>query len=213
MKKEIYICGAGGHGISVYELITSLGQYDVKGFLDDTLPIGTEVVDDICVSDTFLPSDEFKSSNSKIIAIGIADYTSLFKRRELMIQLEKRDFIFPKLIHSSALIGKNVEIGEGVQIHAGAIIRANSKIGNWSVINTGSIVEHGTVIGVNNSISPGSVLCGNVQTGDSVFLGANSTVLPGLHVGSRVVVGAGSVVTRELSSDSVYSGIPAKKLN
>src|SRR4051812_47255318 len=51
---------------------------------------------------------------------------------------------------------------------------------------------------------------GRIDIGDNVFVGANTTILPGVTIGSNVVVGAGSVVTRDLPSDAVYAGVPAR---
>lgn len=48
------------------------------------------------------------------------------------------------------------------------------------------------------------------KLGDNVFLGANSIVMPGVTIGDNVIVGAGSVVTRNLESNAVYAGNPAK---
>src|SRR5215831_4976061 len=42
------------------------------------------------------------------------------------------------------------------------------------------------------------------------FIGANATVLPGLIVGERAIVGAGSVVTRDVPSDTIIAGNPAR---
>ena len=51
---------------------------------------------------------------------------------------------------------------------------------------------------------------GIVQIGNNVFIGANSVVLPNVRIGDNVVVGAGSVVTKDIPSNSVYAGNPAK---
>lgn len=47
---------------------------------------------------------------------------------------------------------------------------------------------------------------------DEVWIGANVTILPGIVVGEGAVIGAGSIVTKNLESYCVYSGIPAKKM-
>ena len=47
---------------------------------------------------------------------------------------------------------------------------------------------------------------------DNVWLGANVVVLPGVTIGKNTIVGAGSVVTKNLDSNSVYAGNPAKKI-
>lgn len=49
-----------------------------------------------------------------------------------------------------------------------------------------------------------------VIIGSNVFLGANSTVLPGVNIGNNVIIGAGSVVTKDIPSDSVVVGNPAR---
>ena len=49
-----------------------------------------------------------------------------------------------------------------------------------------------------------------VIIGDNVWLGTNVLVLPGVEIGDNVIVGAGSVVTKNLSSNCIYAGVPAK---
>ncbi len=49
-----------------------------------------------------------------------------------------------------------------------------------------------------------------VTIGDSVWIGGSTTILPGVTIGDRVVVGAGSVVTRDIPSDVVVAGNPAR---
>lgn len=51
---------------------------------------------------------------------------------------------------------------------------------------------------------------GIVEIGNNVFIGANSIVLCNTRIGDNVVVGANSVVTKDIPSNSVYAGNPAK---
>ncbi|MCI6059622.1 MAG: acyltransferase [Dorea sp.] len=51
---------------------------------------------------------------------------------------------------------------------------------------------------------------GIVQIGNNVFIGANTVVLPNVRIGNNVIVGAGSVVTKDIPSDSVFAGNPAR---
>ena len=51
---------------------------------------------------------------------------------------------------------------------------------------------------------------GMVNIGNNVFIGASSTVLPGVTIGDNVVIGAGSIVAKDIPSDSVAIGSPAK---
>ncbi len=51
---------------------------------------------------------------------------------------------------------------------------------------------------------------GRVTIGDNVFIGAESVVLPGVTIGDNVIVGANSTVTKDVPSNSVVAGSPAK---
>ena len=52
--------------------------------------------------------------------------------------------------------------------------------------------------------------CAPVHIEDDVWLAAKVTVLKGVRIGARSIVGAGSVVTRDVPSDSLVAGNPAR---
>lgn len=47
---------------------------------------------------------------------------------------------------------------------------------------------------------------------ENVWIGANATVLPGCNIGRNSIIGAGSVVTKTVSANEVWAGVPARKL-
>jgi maltose O-acetyltransferase len=51
-----------------------------------------------------------------------------------------------------------------------------------------------------------------VRIGSRVFVGARTMILPGVRIGDDVVIGAGSVVSRDIPSDTVAAGNPARAL-
>lgn len=51
---------------------------------------------------------------------------------------------------------------------------------------------------------------GRVNIGNNVFIGAESVVLPNVNIGDNVVIGANSTVTKDIPSNSVYAGNPAR---
>ena len=51
---------------------------------------------------------------------------------------------------------------------------------------------------------------GDVLIGNGVWIGANVFINPGITIGNNVVIGANSVVTKNLSDNGIYGGVPAK---
>lgn len=49
-----------------------------------------------------------------------------------------------------------------------------------------------------------------VTIGDNVFVGYGALIMPGVTIGDNVVIGAGSVVTKDVPSDCVVAGVPAR---
>lgn len=52
----------------------------------------------------------------------------------------------------------------------------------------------------------------NPIIGDNVYIATNSTVIGGLSIGDNSIIGAGSVVTKDIPSNVVVCGNPAKVL-
>ena len=53
---------------------------------------------------------------------------------------------------------------------------------------------------------------GCIEIGDNVFIGSNSIILYDTRIGPNVIIGSGSVVTKDCEPNSVYAGVPVKKL-
>lgn len=53
---------------------------------------------------------------------------------------------------------------------------------------------------------------GKIKVGNNVFIGKNATIMPGVTIGDNVIIGLGSIVTKNIESNSVVCGIPAKKI-
>ena len=49
-----------------------------------------------------------------------------------------------------------------------------------------------------------------VTIGDNCWIGGSSTILPGVTIGDNVTIGAGSVVVKDIPSNSVAVGNPAR---
>lgn len=51
---------------------------------------------------------------------------------------------------------------------------------------------------------------GPIQIGNNVYIGMGACVMPGVKIGDNCIIGAGAVVTKDIASNSVAVGVPAR---
>lgn len=86
-------------------------------------------------------------------------------------------------------------------------------IGNHVTIGAKvSFITHDGGVWVLREKYPEIDVFGEIIIGNNCFIGMNTVILPNVIVGDNCVIGAGSVVTKNLEPNSVYAGVPAKKL-
>lgn len=112
----------------------------------------------------------------------------------------------------SLKIGNNCRIGEYTHITA----INNIEIGDGLLTGRFVIItdhSHGDISEYDIDIPPAIRKLkskGNVVIGNNVWLGDKVSVLSGVNIGDNVIVGANSVVTKNVPSNCVVAGIPAK---
>lgn len=52
-----------------------------------------------------------------------------------------------------------------------------------------------------------------ITVGNNVFIGVHSLIMPGVSIGDNVIVGAHSVVTKDIPSNVVVAGVPARQIS
>lgn len=120
-----------------------------------------------------------------------------------------------------ARIGSNVVILDGVDI----LNWSNLTISNYSLICNDVIIRaqgvvqigKGVIIGPGVFISNGdhslidlTPISVPITIGNGVYIGARAVVLGGVTIGDHAVIGAGSIVTKDIPTCAVCTGIPAK---
>lgn len=107
------------------------------------------------------------------------------------------------------LRSRGVQIGENVKLYDVNIDFIHGflvSIGNDVIITGATILAHDASM----HIALGHSKVGRVIIGNEVYIGRGSIVLPNVTIGNRVVVGAGSIVTKDIPSNSVVAGNPAR---
>lgn len=146
-------------------------------------------------------------------------------------------FIQPGLIAGMNKCGRNVKIGTGCElkplcnISLGDRVEIGPRALFWTTrakINIGSDVIFGpgvTIITGDHPTNMQGCTINSIKDEDKpskcdqdviidndVWIGCNVTILKGVHIYSGAIIAAGSVVTRDIASNCIYGGVPAKKI-
>lgn len=111
--------------------------------------------------------------------------------------------------HYGVKFGKNVRI-TGKRISFGGEPYL-VEVGNNVTIAPGvKFQTHDGGIGIFRNEYPGINVYGKIKIGNNVFLGEESMIMYNVTIGDNVIIGARSVVTKNIPSNSVAVGVPAK---
>ena len=106
-------------------------------------------------------------------------------------------------------IGNAVEIGYYVhldnQMPQLITLRDNVTVTNNCVLSAHDHSNSYTGTSKKDKVAP-------ILVNEFAFIGSSSIILPGVTIGKRAIVGAGSVVTKNVESEALVAGNPAKKL-
>lgn len=208
--KHLIIIGARGFGREVcniaWDCIQSGMDFDVKGFLDDKAnalndypgypPILSSVESYLpCTDDIF------------ICALGDVKWKCYYTKI-----ICNKGGVFTTLIHPSAVVSKNTNLGNGCIVSRYVTISCDVNIGDFVTISTHAGIGHDCIIGNWCHIGGYSNLSGGVRLKEMVTLHPQANIVPHKTIGEGAVVGTGSVVLRNIPEHTTVFGNPAHKV-
>lgn len=124
-----------------------------------------------------------------------------------------------------AKIAKNVSIWRGVEIRnpKGLVVDSGCSIGPGVTLDA----RKGLKIGKNVTIAKDAIVWtlhhdmnskdfhtigGKTVIEDYAWICSRSILLPGIHVGRGAVIASNAIVTKDVESQSIMAGMPAKKI-
>lgn len=209
MEPPVIILGGGGHARVVIDALLKQGRR-ILGYSD------LESVGQPVLGVSRLGNEEmiYQFGPEKVrLANGVGSVQPGPLRSAVFQRFTAKGYMFEQVVHPSALVATDVQLGAGVQIMAGAVVQSGTRIGADSIINTSASVDHDCILGEHVHVAPGAVLCGNVRVGDGAHIGAGATVVQGKSIGAGSMVGAGAVVLADVPAEVTVVGVPAKILN
>jgi acetyltransferase EpsM len=211
--KKIIIFGCGGHAKIVFDCIKLMKNYRSIGFMDNQ-DYNSELSRKIKYLGSIEDFNNVIKGHDLKELLGVVAIGSNFIRRKVVQVIAKINnrFKWMNIIHPSAIVSNSAKIGSGNMILAGSIVCSDTIINNHVSINTGTCIDHDNIFSNFSSTGPAVVTGGNVRIGELSFLGIGSTVKHNVTIGKNTIVGGQSFVCNNCESNSLYYGVPAKKI-
>lgn len=208
-NKKLCIVGAGGFGREVLssfkESFESTGRSVAEEivFMDDNPQLQDKKILGVPV----IPFAAFNPDNY-VVTIAVGSPQS----RKKIVEKLPVNTQYATLIHPTAIVMEETEIGEGTIITAGSIVTCNIKIGKHSHLNLHTSIGHDCRLGDYFTTAPGARISGECTFGDLVYFGTNACSKQGVNICNDVTIGMGGIVVKHIQESGIYIGNPLKKL-
>lgn len=204
----LFIYGARGAGIEVYDLVTRNNKlrekystiYFVDDFADEMDYYGTRTIH-------FTSCKNYIKNNIAEFIIAVGEPTA---RMMLFNKIKLEGYSFATLIDETAIISDTAIISEGCVINAYTIVSSEVVIKENCFVMFESIIGHHAFIESNCVICPKATVGGHSRIGSQTFLGLGSSMLQRVNIGNEAIVGMGSMVFRDVEDGTTVIGNPAR---
>lgn len=206
--KRVLIIGAGDLGQQIAHWIKSDNQYDVIGFVDDTIEAGT-LINELPILGNIKKVDSLYTLNQfDELLIGVG-YNHFDFREELYNRFCDK-IPFATYIHSTSYVDVTAKISPGCIVYPNCFIDQLVHIKENVLINISTTLGHGCVIGPHSFIAAKVLIGGETIIGKKCMVGNGVTTVGHLKVCDNSTIGCGAVLLKNVIKPGVYLGNPAK---
>jgi acetyltransferase EpsM len=216
VTKKVIVLAGEGVGIIAAMIISQHPNMQLVGFLNDVVPVGTRIGNFnsypvLGKSKEVLKFIEPEDTYAFMGFIGMTHEEEVYdKLIRLGIPREK----FINLIHPTAIVPEGFcSIGNGILMAPHSQLSADVTLGDNCMMMGGSFVGHNSTLDRYVSLATNSVVGANVHVGKAVHIGSNATIREKLTIGDFSLVGMGSVVLKDVPSNTIVAGNPARVIS
>lgn len=206
---ELWILGAGGHGVVVADAARAMARWSDIAFFDDRWPAVEEVGEWPVRGTVSALRERIAGQDGVQVVVAVGDNR---QRLALTRELAAAGARLATVVHPFTAISTSAELGPGTVVMAGAVVNPRVRIGEAAILNTRTSVDHDCAIGHGVHLCPGSTLAGNVKVQDLAWVGIGSCVIQGVTIGTSSIVGAGAAVIRDVRECTTVAGCPAREI-
>jgi UDP-3-O-[3-hydroxymyristoyl] glucosamine N-acyltransferase/acyl carrier protein len=115
-----------------------------------------------------------------------------------------------RLVHSSAQISPDAEVGEGTAVCQGVFVGSRAKVGRNCYLSLNACVGHDAVVGDHTRLGVNAFVGGHTVIGENAFIGAGALLKDRIQIGSFSVVALGAAVFGDVPDSVTVIGNPAR---
>lgn len=213
--KNLIVLGGSGIGMIAISIAKELGTYTIGGFLNDVLPVGTEIgkYEKYKVIGNTQDIDKFLLDENNVFFIAYVGMQQEKSVYEKITSLNIPANRLATLIHPSAIIPKGMcKIGNGVLMAPLSQLSPDTTLEDNCIMLPNSFLGHDSTLLRFAHIASNATVGANVVIGKACHIGTNCTIREKVKIGDFCLVGSGSVVLNDVEDNSIVVGNPARLL-
>lgn len=196
--------GAGAMGREFKQIAEESGEWSGIVFIDDHAK-----TDELAGCPVFR-FQQFRARYTReearfVVAIGEPKF-----RAESFDRMIRAGYQGAVLVHSSAYISPDAEVGEGTVVCHDVHIGSLARIGRNCYLSRNASVGHDAVVGDHTRLGVNAFVGGHTVIGENCFIGAGALLRDRIHIGSVSVVALGAAVFEDVPDCVTVIGNPAR---
>lgn len=214
--RDLIIYGAGGLGSEIVSMAESgcyagrdTWRWNVIGFVDDRIEFWGKSIHGIPCLGPLNKTAEVRTGLSTFCHVAMGNNED---RRQGAARIKALGWKAGTVIHHSAYVSWETEIGYGTFIGPHVTISPNVNIGWHTLINTRASIGHHAVLGDFSQVSLGASVLGRATVEEGAMIGAHSVIMSNVTVGAWATVAIGTPILKKVEAGHTVSLPLAKTL-
>jgi len=211
--RDLLLIGAGGIARETADAVGAINAvhptWNLLGYLDDDLAKQGTIVSGLPVLGPIDAVGEHPDAAVVLCTVRPDNYVS---RKAIAGRLELDEARYATIVHPSATIGASSIVGAGSVLLAHVDVTVDVVIGCHVMVMPQVVLPHDVRVDDYVTIASGVRVGGGTHLAECAYIGASATIRQDLSVGERALVGMAAVVTRDVPSERMWFGTPARDM-
>ncbi len=204
--KTIAICGLGGAGKEILELVERVNQWDSIVFCDKSVYEANRSFRGYDVYTFEELAERFAKDEIEFI-ISVGD---VFLREKIAKQIKVAGYTLARLVAPNVNIPKTATLGDGVIVRDNCYISVDVTLEENVMIQSNTVIGHDVVVGYNSIISSGTIVSGGATIGNNTYIAVGCTIKELTNVGNSVIASMGTAINKNIDDNLIVKGNPVE---